>query len=36
MLLFLLIINIAGTAAFAVSGALLAAKKKMDWVCFYR
>ncbi|MFT6086386.1 MAG: putative membrane protein YeiH [Glaciecola sp.] len=34
MLTFLLVINIAGTAAFAVSGALLAAKKKMDWVGF--
>jgi uncharacterized membrane protein YeiH len=34
MLTFLLIINIAGTAAFAMSGALLAARKKMDWVGF--
>ena len=34
MLTFLLIINIAGTAAFAISGALLAAKKKMDWIGF--
>jgi uncharacterized membrane protein YeiH len=34
MLTFLLIINIAGTAAFAISGALLAARKKMDWVGF--
>jgi uncharacterized membrane protein YeiH len=34
MLMLLLFINIAGTAAFAVSGALLAAKKKMDWVGF--
>jgi uncharacterized membrane protein YeiH len=34
MLTLLFILNIAGTAAFAVSGALLAAKKKMDWVGF--
>ena len=34
MLTLLFVINLAGTAAFAVSGALLAAKKKMDWVGF--
>lgn len=29
-----MIINIAGTAAFSISGALLAAKKRMDWLGF--